>query len=177
VPHFFCFVGFVLESPTRQLLLGRTRTPKDGKARSPFLQSYLGTVILKINDGLGFRQQLPTCFCVLRRRPFPRRFVFSKEWRIECNVMISCQAKSAARSSHDSSSFEKGSKASSTSNHNHSLKLLPLQPLHRPLQLGIAPLIRQVTCVDQNIARRQFRRLIVRVRYTDYASLAPCRHT
>lgn len=94
-PHFFCFAGFVLKSPTRKLLFGRTRTPKDGKARSPFFQSYLRIVIFKVDDGLGFRQQSSTRFCVLRRRPFPRLFVFSKEWRIERNVVIPCPISSA----------------------------------------------------------------------------------
>ncbi|KAH8624957.1 Metallo-dependent phosphatase [Alternaria alternata] len=47
VPHSLCLIGFVLKSPIRQLLLGRTRTAKDSKPRSSSWKSYRRRLILK----------------------------------------------------------------------------------------------------------------------------------
>ncbi len=59
-----------------------------------------------------------------------------------------------------------------TSNNNLTLKVRPLNPVDSFLQLRNAPLIRQIASMNQDVTRRQFGRLVMRVGDADNARLA-----
>lgn len=59
-----------------------------------------------------------------------------------------------------------------TSNNNHGLEVLSLEPCYCFLELGVAPLVCQVACVDQDVTFGKFGGLVVCIGNAYYARFA-----